>query len=328
MDTNHTIPVYICSLCSKPFTQGGPHCQDPQASRYLTWLSERQHRRHQSYCRKSQNRTRTRPRSCRACNQAKIKCNFRAPCHQCTRKGVACVYEQQRRERVVNRDSAVFDSSRGSTDESVPPSSSVLVEYHSLNFDQLSDIHDNNDFSISAMTNPIPTKSTAILKSPTRTPSLPSSEEMNNWMSSLQPTDFDFSIPDFSPEKAVDVVFPMEPLLPPTILCSQVSTEVAHFSRNKIITPMQQIFSSMVTDMIRAYPLMMTRRETLPPFVHPCCYLHDRSDSLPEALTNCMGIAQLFVHRTDDTRPFVWATIRAEVRDLVQKVRFLLLLDN
>lgn len=66
---------------------------------------EQQYERHMAYCRKSE--ARTRPRSCQACNQAKIKCNYSAPCHQCVRKGTGCVYGQQlprqRRDRAASK---------------------------------------------------------------------------------------------------------------------------------------------------------------------------------------------------------------------------------
>jgi len=87
---------------------------------------------------------------------------------------------------------------------------------------------------------------------------------------------------------------------------------------------MQQNYATMIIDMISAYPRMMTRRETLPPFIHaysPAGDTEDDQNSLPEHLSNCMGIAQLFAVRNDDTNSFVWATIRAEIRGLKNHMR-------
>jgi hypothetical protein len=66
--------------------------------------------------------------------------------------------------------------------------------------------------------------------------------------------------------------------------------------------------------MLLTYPRMMTRRETFPPFVHAHSPAGDDTNNLPDHLINCMGIAQLFTVCNDDTRVFVWSTIREEMR--------------
>ncbi|TVY93870.1 hypothetical protein LAWI1_G000563 [Lachnellula willkommii] len=115
------------------------------------------------------------------------------------------------------------------------------------------------------------------------------------------------------------------PILPPTPIAT-TSTRTSpssdgaisrHFTKNSIKTGIHQAYAAMVIDMIYAYPRMMTRRETLPPFMHACSPIVDHGDEqnrLPEHLTNCMGIAQLFVVRSEDTHSFIWTMIRAELR--------------
>ena len=144
------------------------------------------------------------------------------------------------------------------------------------------------------------------------------SSEMDNFMSFLQPDSFDLTS-SINIEKGQNYVSVQPPTYSP-VSGTEVTTTTVHFSQKQIITPAQQLFTSMLIDMIRAYPLMMTRRETFPPFVHPHCYLYEGCNTLPQVLTNCMGIAQLFVSRTNDTRPFLWTTILAEVRDMLSKV--------
>ncbi|TVY47503.1 hypothetical protein LOCC1_G002248 [Lachnellula occidentalis] len=115
------------------------------------------------------------------------------------------------------------------------------------------------------------------------------------------------------------------PVLPPTQIATTAtgispSTDVAisgHFTKTSIKKGIHQAYAAMIIDMIYAYPRMMTRRETLPPFMHACSPIlnhGDEQNKLPEHLTNCMGIAQLFVGRSDDTHSFIWSTIRAEIR--------------
>lgn len=144
------------------------------------------------------------------------------------------------------------------------------------------------------------------------------SSEMDDFMSFLQPDSSDFSS-GVNIEKDLNYV----PFHPPTYSSTsgtEITPTTIHFSKKQVVTPAQQLFTSMLIDMIRAYPLMMTRRETFPPFVHPHCYLYEGCNTFPQVLTNCMGIAQLFVSRTSDTRPFLWSTIVAEVRDMLSKV--------
>ena len=56
--------------------------------------------------------------------------------------------------------------------------------------------------------------------------------------------------------------------------------------------------------------------ETFPPFIHP----HWAPLSMPESLAICMRIAQMFATRTPEITPFIWRTILAEQRRIVEKV--------
>jgi hypothetical protein len=100
-------------------------------------------------------------------------------------------------------------------------------------------------------------------------------------------------------------------------------TELSHFSRN-VRTGIQQICVTMIIEMVSAYPRMMTRRETLPPFIHthaPTPSTRSDQNKLPMHIANCMGIAQLFAVRNGDTRSFIWATIRAEMKGFKDKLQ-------
>lgn len=98
--------------------------------------------------------------------------------------------------------------------------------------------------------------------------------------------------------------------------------EISHFSKN-VRTGIQQICVTMIIEMVCAYPRMMTSRETFPPFIHAHAPISDTNkdpNKLPEHIANCMGIAQLFAVRNDDTRPFIWATIRTEMRSFMTEM--------
>lgn len=90
--------------------------------------------------------------------------------------------------------------------------------------------------------------------------------------------------------------------------------------------PKSDLFSKstakVVMQMLCAFPQMMLRRGTLPPFIHGHWY-HGPSSTepaLPQPLLNCMGIAQIFVSRSLETKSFLWRTIQTEQRSALERV--------
>lgn len=73
----------------------------------------------------------------------------------------------------------------------------------------------------------------------------------------------------------------------------------------------------LVMGILRAFPQMMLRRQTFPPFIHGQWHRAD----IPEELANCMSISQIFVSRTSATRGFLWRVITSEVQMLNERVR-------
>ncbi|KAH8811134.1 hypothetical protein F5884DRAFT_749527 [Xylogone sp. PMI_703] len=79
---------------------------------------------------------------------------------------------------------------------------------------------------------------------------------------------------------------------------------------------------------IRSYPRMIQRLETLPPFIHPISSdinyissentqvrLYTQATFTPlEPLTICIGISQIFVTRTSQSSEFLWRTVDSEIR--------------
>ena len=66
---------------------------------------------------------------------------------------------------------------------------------------------------------------------------------------------------------------------------------------------------------------MMLRRETFPWFIHPQSQLlsEPARTALPEALSTCMSIAQMFALRTSETMRFLWRAIKTEYRRLLSE---------
>lgn len=342
------------------------------------WGKELQYRRHTAYCRKSQRRKRL--RSCHACNQAKIKCNSCAPCHQCIRKGVQCIFDQQQSPQ--RHDEASKKGSEADEATTVPDTVSVTATATPIDpeltlsylgadglerglgndgllgrIDQIQVVglgalpHSSQSQYSSSKNGPDSAGSinwngfsdrnsfsttTAAITTRAEEDGLMTlfNNTLNNAATNSIFTDISFQLDDFrSYHSERELQLPaFSPILPPSTMASATtgttpSSEIfnsGHFTKNNVKTGVQQICATMIIDMVYSYPRMMTRRETLPPFMHaysPVVDTEDDQNRLPEHLTNCMGIAQLFAVRNDDTHLFVWATIRAEIRGFRNRLR-------
>ncbi|CAG9948022.1 unnamed protein product, partial [Clonostachys rosea f. rosea IK726] len=78
--------------------------------------------------------------------------------------------------------------------------------------------------------------------------------------------------------------------------------------------PISNFTANIVMQMLCAFPQMMLRRETFPPFIHGHWHCTESGSvaPLPKPLVSCMGLAQVFASYNVDTRPFLWEKIREE----------------
>ncbi|KAF2151445.1 hypothetical protein K461DRAFT_295500 [Myriangium duriaei CBS 260.36] len=78
--------------------------------------------------------------------------------------------------------------------------------------------------------------------------------------------------------------------------------------------------ADIIIQSLRAIPTMMQRRETFPWFIHKCSHMGGPNEEASfEPLVTCMSIAHMFVLRTAETRPALWAAITTEIRGLCDK---------
>lgn len=90
--------------------------------------------------------------------------------------------------------------------------------------------------------------------------------------------------------------------------------------------PHAQHSANVIIQSLRSLPTMMLRRETFPWFIHQHPQPLSKPTSvppLPEALSTCMSISQMFASRTPETNSFLWRTIKAECRHFISQVRML-----
>jgi hypothetical protein len=135
-------------------------------------------------------------------------------------------------------------------------------------------------------------------------------------------SDFLSSLDTISTDPSGIMPASLEMFLPGTMNNMQIRVPPRSLSSKGDLTRVSHRLSSMqhasrvIMQMLYAYPQMMLRRQTFPPFIHP----HWHLKTLPETLGNCVGISQLFAARTPETQPFLWRMVAAEEERFREKV--------
>ncbi|KAF2112792.1 hypothetical protein BDV96DRAFT_497745 [Lophiotrema nucula] len=81
--------------------------------------------------------------------------------------------------------------------------------------------------------------------------------------------------------------------------------------------PQAEVTTTILARIIASFPQMMLRKETFPPFIHSASYDYSLgTQALPEVLTDCMGLAQMFATRTKESNNMFWRAIRMEQEKL------------
>ncbi|KAE8451017.1 hypothetical protein EG329_005457 [Mollisiaceae sp. DMI_Dod_QoI] len=283
--------------------------------------------------------------ACRACNAAKIKCSFETPCSRCVKKSIECVYG-----RAAPKGKRTFPTTPSSgaapIDKIVldarPPSSSdpstSLAPPWSFHEDDgiLSNVNvafgDHSAMpvddaqlqlqSVSRAGHPsvdLSTQTFPLNESFTLDELLAFEDYSSGQLQCLTdvPVDPGYKLKRQSPSwcswTAGGVSLSVVTENPIAGLDSNpleiLQTERPHAQHN----------ANLVIQSLRSLPTMMLRRETFPWFIHPHSQLLSKppSTTLPEALSTCMSIAQMFASRTLETKSFLWCTIRAEYRRFI-----------
>lgn len=294
-------------------------------------------KRHLAYCRK--NPSRTRPRSCRACNKSKIKCDFRSRCNQCVRRGIACVYDHRKAAPAQPKRPDDSSNNNGATTGHLGEDTIGLAGDVSSNFfpssedlellpsaipDDLFGLNDHIDMlnGVDLLPEiPLPERTWDVA------PKKPQFYIPSEAYQTSDSPGFNKKWPVFNLSQQVQDMLRESDLRLDVSLSYDLSpftpiTAIAPYSFNmNRMSSASKVYATMIIDMIRPYPQMMMRRETFPPFIHPQLTA-DGEDELPFPLKNCMSIAQMFFARNADTRSFVWSTIRSEMDNLVINVCF------
>jgi hypothetical protein len=93
-------------------------------------------------------------------------------------------------------------------------------------------------------------------------------------------------------------------------------------SRRRLARPQLQVCANLMIQIFASFPAAMLQKETFPPFIHPRSFsaIPGKEYQIPEALINCMSLAQLFKSRTQENSKFLWKCIRIEHERLWKEV--------
>ena len=332
-DSSSPTTIYFCSICDKPFTNGRDFSYSCDlAPLILTFYIATSRNRHIRYCGRH---TRNRPRSCRACNTAKTKCSFEVPCVRCKKRGIECVYDESvaAGRRMLPRSATGAHMVRIEPYKS--PSSSLAFE--ALHGDD--GILPNGGFNFADDAGGVDAQ-LQFFNDDERQPI-----ELIAQRSPLKEIlTFDelFAFEDDTlgqQQSSADVLLASHNNLDQKYaswcgwmrgnISLAVVTENPVMSNSNLLAvlpierPHAQHNADLIIQSLRSLPTMMLRRETLPWFIHPHSQLLSKSAgaTLPEALSNCMSIAQIFTSRTSDTKSFLRQTIGAEYRRFNSEVQ-------
>jgi hypothetical protein len=327
--------MWLCHICDKPFTKG-QSTQTIYIFRGSLILRNRtpesSHKRHISYCRRNQTRPRARRKSCRSCNASKVKCSFQAPCRRCLVKGLNCVYELPKKSvasvqdsdvtpSIVNEQSVIDLSDIATSLQSCNSSSIDVLNEDRVGVTDSFDLPNTGDMDDIFMDllplhvdEPFGHGYDASYGISTLTPD-PANEAVPFDMWAAWPYD------SIQPRMGHAAQAPWSAWITSVenhpALRNPNLNDVFRHTQAKCLTILQpssevvQHTTRLGVQAMRAYPMMMLRRETLPPFIHP--HWHRQSTpALPEPLSNCMSIAQMYAFRSEETKPFIWRTVKAE----------------
>lgn len=288
--------VQLCPLCRKSYTSGRHH----KSSRRQGRRNRRAHHeytassftRHVAYCRRTQHRRlhQRRPKACLACNTAKAKCSFQEPCARCSSKGLSCVYGRSGSHAPQASSPACIGLGliSSSAHRVSDPEALASPDISELFGDQSTLLDGFDDFS--NITVDLPDDAFAL--------TLTAPSTIGHTSKSLALSD-----------DVVDL-YTLDPALNDALYAIQNPDWL-----DTIPSP-EPLGQQATHHILRALCGQMLRRETFPPFIHP----HWHRTTMPESLVVCMHIARLFASRTADVAPFIWRTILAESRRVLELV--------
>ncbi|GAB1311765.1 Zn(2)-C6 fungal-type domain-containing protein [Madurella fahalii] len=257
------------------------------------------HARHEKYCqRKAAANLAARPKACHACRKNKTKCDFQLPCSRCVTKRTPCSYGKDNLSANGGNDIPLVTENPGWPEIEIPD-----------------------------LANLAPMTGFVTSEAPHGT-----------FLQSI--TNLDGSVP--APEVPSNSLVGLTPLFPltPSSDCRYTPdvnvtlSTLESWSQRYISTSCRQLIISLT----RAFPRMMVKPQSLPPFVHRVGCGLEYNDHEPwqvvvgtappafaplRPLAACVNIAHVFASRMPNSEDFLWQTIEAEqqrIRDAMPQL--------
>ena len=291
------------------------------------------------YCRRARHRPQARARACQACSSAKVKCNLQPRCQRCINKGIECVYDLSSASPLTATNGSRLvgnPQSRPGTQTSTTP---AWLADDEVTIQTSNELYAREDSDIYTEWKLLDFGANDIMSQSAKS-SLPCLPEQPTVRSEGLVADnhygteevIDFRTGDVDPQTFLATELPWSTQDNPQeesshaltcAMCPLERTNGEHLLPIPKFDPFSNHTAKVVMQMLRAFPQMMLRRETLPPFIHGHWYHRPSATepALPQPLLNCMGIAQVFASRVLETKSFLWRTIQTEQRSAIEKVR-------
>ncbi|KAL7903767.1 hypothetical protein GGI35DRAFT_465288 [Trichoderma velutinum] len=232
--------------------------------------------RHISYCRRASATRKIRPKACFHCHASKTKCSLAKPqCSRCKSQGLECTYDRPIRRPLTVVASTIEE--RYSSTSNLPRREIETMHTAATTMSSSSSnstIYTSGDVDRCATSYTSGSRWTSFATNPTTWRPVP------------------------------------EPVLSATynnVLDSSSSLALENLNQGILSS---NFVVDQLTHALYAFPQMMMRRQTFPPFIHA----HWHMSELPETIANCMSIAQIYATRTPETKPFLWRMIGAELQ--------------
>lgn len=269
-------------------------------------------KKHENYCRrKREEGPTTRRRSCDACVRSKIRCDGDPEgCKPCLKKGVSCIYAAGI-DKTVRRRAA---SAKESTPKKHAFSQKLLLGAASSSTKSTgNDIFHNKD-TVSSL--------------PWRSDGIGYPFYILRWHHAHQADTRSSMTSDLIGEMLRFSSFTQS--VPLYIQLSTTGFDSASFATSAV--DLGHAFSArsghpgslLALRILKSFPSMMVRRETLPPFIHNQGYESDFEFApFPTLLENAMSIISLLYGRGENckkTKVATWEAIRLEVKKIIEMV--------
>lgn len=266
-------------------------------------------KRHGYYCRSRKSAPASRSRSCVLCVKRKARCDSKRPnCSRCIAKGLNCHYPAH----------ASTTGTKSKTSSLATDQDTRLDLINSIPTDAL-DCQDDSIILDASLENATAIPSLDDLQWPfmdwddpnmNLTDILNAETEKSTSATLVNSSD---SSPDQEPTNSPDrsIQRPYRPNNAPSIRSVPIRN-IRSLVKRPRTKPGAQRTANLIIHTLRAYPRMMLRSTSLPPFIHPKLLSMQSEEIRLEPLANCMSLMHMIKGGPEGSRKLFWKNVQLE----------------